>query len=45
MYVLLFDEWCMIIYWCMFSLLYVWCAMLLEADCVIEDPNSFEDDL
>jgi hypothetical protein len=25
--------------------LYVRCATLLEADCVVEDPNSFEDDL
>jgi hypothetical protein len=25
-------------------LLYVWCATLLEADCVIEDPSLFEDD-
>jgi hypothetical protein len=24
--------------------LYVRCATLLEADCVVEDPNSFEDD-
>jgi hypothetical protein len=44
MYVLLFHERCMIIYWCMFSILYVRCATLLEVDCVVEDPNSFEDD-
>jgi hypothetical protein len=25
-------------------LLYVRCATLLEADCVVDEPNSFEDD-
>ena len=25
-------------------LLYVRCATLLETDCVVEDPNTFEDD-
>jgi hypothetical protein len=34
----------LVIYRCMFSLLYVQCVTLLEADCVVEDPNSFEDD-
>jgi hypothetical protein len=24
--------------------LYVWFAIILEADCVVEDPNLFEDD-
>jgi hypothetical protein len=24
--------------------LYVWCATLLEADCVVEEPNLFEND-
>jgi hypothetical protein len=26
-------------------LLYVRCVTLLEADCVVEDPNSFEENL
>jgi hypothetical protein len=27
-----------------FFCLYVQCVNLLEADCVVEDPNSFEED-
>jgi hypothetical protein len=43
MYVLLFVEWCMFVYWCMFSFCMV-TTTLLEADCVVENPNLFEDD-
>jgi hypothetical protein len=45
-YVLLFVEWCMFIYWCMFSFCMVTTrALSLEADCVVEDLNLFEDEL
>jgi hypothetical protein len=44
MNVSLFVEWCLFIYWCMFSFLYVRCANLFGANCVVKDPNSFEED-
>jgi hypothetical protein len=40
--VCLFVERCMLISECF--LLYVWCAMLLEANGVVEEPNTFEED-
>jgi hypothetical protein len=43
MYVLLFVKWCMFIDWCMFHFVCVMCKSI-EADCVVEDPNSFEED-
>jgi hypothetical protein len=43
MYILLFVEWCMIINSCMFLFVCAMCESI-EADCVVEDPNSFEDD-
>jgi hypothetical protein len=41
-YVYLCNDVCLFIGACLF--LYVRCATLLEADCVVEEPNSFEDD-
>jgi hypothetical protein len=30
--------------WCMFSFVCTICESILEADCVVEEPNTFEDD-
>jgi hypothetical protein len=30
--------------WCMFSFVCKICEPILEADCVVEEPNTFEDD-
>jgi hypothetical protein len=43
MYVLLFVEWCMFIDWCMFLIICYMCESI-EADCVVEDLNSFEEE-
>jgi hypothetical protein len=43
-YVYLWNVVCLFIGDC-FLFLYVRCATLLEADCVVEDLNSFEKDL
>lgn len=43
MYVLLFD-WCMFIYWCIISFVRTICESIIEADFVVEDQNTFEDD-
>jgi hypothetical protein len=40
-YVYLWNGVCLVIGICF--LLYVRCVMLLEADCVVEEPNSFEE--
>jgi hypothetical protein len=45
MHVLLFVEWCLFIYWCMYSFVCTICESILEADFVVEDPITFEDDL
>jgi hypothetical protein len=42
MNVLLFIEWCIFIRECF--LLYLCGVILLEVDCVVEEPNMFEDD-
>jgi hypothetical protein len=44
MHVLLF-YWMVYVYLLVYAFfLYVRCVNLVEADCVIEDPNSFEED-
>jgi hypothetical protein len=30
--------------WCIFSFVCTICELILEADCVVDEPNSFEDD-
>jgi hypothetical protein len=30
--------------WCMFSFVCTICESILEADCVVDEPNSFEND-
>jgi hypothetical protein len=30
--------------WCMFSFVCTICESILEADCVVAEPNMFEDD-
>jgi hypothetical protein len=30
--------------WCMYSFLCTICKSMLEVDCEVEEPNSFEDD-
>jgi hypothetical protein len=44
MHVLLFVEWCLFIYWRMYSFVCTICETILEADFVVEEPNTFEDD-
>jgi hypothetical protein len=40
----MFMKWCVFIYWCMLSF-FVWRrTTLLEAEFVVDEPNSFEDD-
>jgi hypothetical protein len=40
----MFMKWCMFVYWFMLYFLYVRYATLLEADCAVGEPISFEDD-
>jgi hypothetical protein len=30
--------------WCMFSFVCTICESILEVDCVVDEPNTFEDD-
>jgi hypothetical protein len=43
MYVWLFVEWCMFMDWCMFLIVCDMCESI-EADCAVEDLNSFEEE-